>query len=166
MPGTIVRRSQRVAFMNVGTKEAPKYARMTGFTSFSNAKNPKEYTRHYVDEDNERSDVVGYAPAISYSFDRHSDNEVHTFLSKIHDGELLGNDTHAEVVVVDLFDKQEDETYSAVKRTYATIPNEDGNGTEALIYSGTLKSSSPIEKGTATITDDGKAATYVAPENV
>ena len=61
----LVGRSQRVAFMNVGDSGSSlDFQRMTGFTNMTNAKNPKEYGRQYVDEDSERSDVVGYAPSI------------------------------------------------------------------------------------------------------
>ena len=56
----IVQRSKRVAFMNVSKEaELPKFERMTNFTTLTNSKNPKEYSRQYVDEDAERSDVVG-----------------------------------------------------------------------------------------------------------
>lgn len=160
----MVRRSQRVAFMNTGTAEAPKYERMTKFTSLGNSKNPKEYTRHYVDEDNESSDVVGYAPSIAYAFDRYTNTPVHEKLCDIHDKELLGDDTHVEIISVDLFTKDATTNKcTAVKRTYATIPNNDGEGTEALIHSGTFKAVSAIEIGTATVSADGKTAEYTAP---
>ena len=100
----LVKRSQRVAYMDTAAAEGPaSFERMTGFTSMTNSKNPKEYSRQYIDMDTETSDVVGYAPAIEYSFDRYSSNPVHEKIAKIHDGELLGNDTHVDIVVVDLF---------------------------------------------------------------
>ena len=68
----LVQRSQRVAFMDVGAGGSAEYTRMTGFTALTNGKNPKEYSRQYVDENTERSDVVGYSPSIEYSFDRHT----------------------------------------------------------------------------------------------
>ena len=46
----LVQRHQRVAFMNVGTADAPEFTRMKKFTSMTNNKNPKEYARQYVDE--------------------------------------------------------------------------------------------------------------------
>lgn len=165
MAGKIVRRSQRVAFMNVdATGEAPKYERMTGFTTFTSAKNPKEYNRQYVDEDAERGDVVGYAPSIDYSFDRHTNTPVHDHIAKIQDGELLGSDTHVEIIVVDLFTKDESDVCEATKRTYSIIPNSDGDGTEALIYSGSMKSVSGITKGTAVVSEDGMTATFTPAE--
>ena len=155
----IVRRSQRVAFMNTGTSEAPVYTRMTGFTSLSYSKNSKEYTRHYVDEESERSDVVGYAPSIAYSFDRHTNDAVHEKIATIHDSELLGNDAHVEILTVDLFTKDDAGNCAAVKRTYAVVPDKEGDGTDALVVSGTFKSVSEIVKTTATVAADGATAT-------
>lgn len=157
----IVRRSQRVAFMNVAESSASaQFARMTNFTALTSSKNPKEYGRQYVDMDTESSDVVGYAPSIEFSYDRHTDTPVHDVLSKIHDGELLGGDTHVDIVVADLFDKDTSGGFKAIKRTYAVIPDTDGDGTDALIYSGSFKAVSEIEYGTATLSEDGKTATY------
>ena len=162
MAGQIIRRSQRVAFMNTGTTEVPVYTRMTGFTSLAYSKNSKEYTRHYVDEVSERSDVVGYAPSIAYAFDRHTENEVHEKIAKIHDEELLGNDAHVEILTVDLFTAGESGVCDAVKRTYAVIPDKDGDGTDALVVSGTFKSVSEIGKLKATVAGDGLTATISA----
>lgn len=160
----IVGRHQRVAFMNVGDNESPNYQRMTGFTQLTNSKNPKEYSRQYVDRESEDTDVVGYAPSASYSFDRHTNTPVHEKIAKVHDGELTGSDALVDVVIVDLFAPATgQDTYVARKRTYAIIPDADGDGTDALIYTGTLKSKSEVEEGTAKLSDDGKTATYTAP---
>ena len=158
MAGTkpkIVRRSQRVAFMDTDkTGSTPKYERMTGFTTMTNSKEPKEYSRQYVDEDAERSDVVGYAPS--------TNTPVHDRLSEIHDKELLGDDAHVDIVSVDLFTEDEQKRCKATKRTYAVIPDTDGDGTDAMIYSGTFKSVSEFEEGWATSEDNWKTATYTA----
>ena len=159
----LVKRSQRVAYMDTAAAEGPaSFERMTGFTSMTNSKNPKEYSRQYIDMDTETSDVVGYAPAIEYS-----SNPVHEKIAKIHDGELLGNDTHVDIVVVDLFKKSSaGEKYHATKRTYAVIPDSDGDGTDALIYSGSLKAVSAIEIGNVTFAgSDFKKATFASGAN-
>lgn len=159
----LVKRSQRVAYMNTANAEGPEtFERMTGFTAITNAKNPKEYSRQYVDMDTETSDVVGYAPAIEYTFDRYSNNPVHEKIAKIHDGELLGVETHVDIVTVDLFKKSSTgEKYYATKRTYAVIPDSDGDGTDALIYSGSLKAVSELKVGNVTFSGgDFKKATF------
>lgn len=159
----LVKRSQRVSYMDTAASAGPaSFERMTGFTAITNTKNPKEYSRQYVDRDTETSDVVGYAPAKEYSFDRYSNNPVHEKIAKIHDGELLGNDTHVDIVTVDLFKKSSTgEKYHAEKRTFAVIPDTDGDGTDALTYSGSFKAVSDIEVGYATFAEgDFKKATY------
>lgn len=158
----LVNRSDRVAFMEVDIGGTKKYVRMTEFTAMTNAKNPKEYSRHYVDERSERSDVVGYAPSTEYSFDRTTNTPVHNAIAKIHDGEAIGTDSHVNIVVVDLFDVASDNKYMARKRTYSVIPSQDGEGTDALIYSGAFKSVSEIIPGTASTTDEWKTLTFTA----
>ena len=162
----IVKRHQRVAFMNTDTTgSAQKYERMTGFTSMKNAKNAQEYSRHYVDKESEDTDVVGYSPATEYSFDRHTNTPVHERIAKIHDGELTGSDALVDIIIVDLFTADEGGTCVARKRTYAVIPDADGDGTDALIYSGSFKSKSDVAGKNSAVTPsaDGKTATYTAP---
>ena len=150
---TLVGRSKRVAFMDVGKPESSKFVRMQGFTSLSEQKSPTEYSRRYVDEDTERSDVTGYATAQAFS--------VHKKLADIIDGEKLGSDTHVDIVVVDLFSTGEAKL--ARKRTYAVIPDTTGDGTDALIYSGTFRAASAIEEGTASSKDGWQTITYTPP---
>ena len=161
----IVRRSQRVAFMDTDkTGSSPKFERMTSFTTLTNSKEPKEYSRQYVDEDAERSDVVGYAPSTEFSYDRHTDTPVHDRLSEIHDKELLGDDAHVDIVTVDLFTEDDQKRCLATKRTYAVIPDTDGDGTDAMIYSGTFKSVSGFTEGYVTSEDSWKTCTFTEGE--
>lgn len=159
--GKLVSRERRVAFMNVGTPEVPSYVRMQGFTSLSDAKSPSEYTRRYVDEATERDDVTGYASTISFSFDRYSPFSVHEKLADIIDGEKLGSDTHVEIVTVDFFTNPTKPV--ARKRLYSVIPDTTGDGTDALIYSGSFRAIGDPEVGTATSTDNWNTLTYAAP---
>ena len=162
----LVKRHQRVAFMDTDTTgSAQKFERMTGFTSMTNSKNPTEYSRQYVDRESEDTDVVGYSPSVSYSFDRHTNTPVHERIAQVHDGELTGSDALVDILIVDIFDHvgTEADAYVARKRTYAIIPDADGDGNDALIYTGSFKSKSDIEEGMATLSEDGKVATYSAP---
>lgn len=158
----IVKRHQRVAFMNTGNDEAPVFTRMKNFTDMTNSKNPKEYSRQYVDEEFEESDVVGYAPSTAYSFDRHTNSPVHEKIAKIHDGELTGSDTLVDILIVDLFTADATGQCEARRRKYAVIPSDDGSGTDALIYTGTFKAKTAKEECKVTVSDDGLTATYKA----
>ena len=75
---------------------------------FAESKNASEYSRHYVDEESERTDVVGYAPSNDYEFDRYTNDLVQQKIAEITDDELLGSDAQVSIVVVDLFDIKAD----------------------------------------------------------
>lgn len=157
---TLITRDQWRAYMNTSNSEVVEYNLIgEGFTSFSESKNPKEYSRQYVHEKTERSDVVGFAPSIAYSADMHSGDPCVERVAKAHDEEQIGNDAHVEIVAVNLWEKGSDDgVYVAYKRNYSIIPDTKGDGTEALIYSGNLKAVGEAVKGMFTLKDKTFAA--------
>ena len=157
----LINRADRLSFMNTGTSELPTFERMTRFTAMTGGKNPKEYSRQYVDMTTESSDVVGYAPAVEYSFDRHTMNKVHEKIAQVTDDELVGADTYVDIVTADLFTEDAQNRAIARKRTYSIVPDSEGDGTDALIYSGSFKAVSEIVKGYATTEDGWKTVTFV-----
>lgn len=157
----LVQRYQRVAFMNTGTREVPVWQRMQGFSTFSESKSTKEYSRQYVDEQTERSDVSGYSTEISFTFDRYSPYKVHDTIAEMIDGEKLGTDCHVEILTVDLFTKDETGNCKARYREYAVIPDNAGDSTDAMTYSGTLKAAGDFKETKATVAADGLTATEV-----
>ena len=147
--GKLVKRSQRRAYYGVPAAESgtTTYTRMTKFTSLSKSKNPKTYSRQYVDEDAAIEDVVGYAESISYAFDEEMGNTVHADIANIADEEQLGEDAVREIIVV--FLDQEGETSGskrAVKRSYAVIPNGEGDKVEAQIKFGWEVDAYPVNE--------------------
>lgn len=154
----LVGRHKKVAFMKT---DDTTFTRMTGFTSMSEGKESKEYSRQYVDEATERTDVVGYATAISYEFDFYTNNLVHKTIAQIADDEITGTDAQVEILTVDLFETEATATTAPARlRTFSVIPDSSGDGTDALIYSGTFKAASDFSKGTATTTDKWKTCTF------
>ena len=153
---SLIMRYQWAAYMGILSGSSPQTETFNligeGFTSFPESKNPKEYTRKYVSDKTERSDVIGYAPSIAYSCDTISDDPVVQEIVKITDGELIGDDTHRTVISVNLWEPvgsgSSSTSYKAYKRTYAIIPGNKGDGTDALIYSGTMKAVSDVVEGT------------------
>ncbi len=156
-------RCDKVAFMSVSGGEGNKYVRMTGFTELSTSKNAKEYNRQYVDEKSERSDVVGYAPSMSYKFDREEDNEVHDTLVGITDEEKVGNEAHVRILVVDMVSDTEG-SFEAVCREFSVIPSTEGDSNDAYTYSGTFKACGDRIKGTATSADGWETCTFTEAE--
>lgn len=161
----LVKRSGKVAFMDVSTTQIPNFLRMRKFTEISKSKNPTEYSRTYVDEDGEVTDVTGYSEEISYAFDLYSGNLVHEKIVKITDDELTGNEALVNILIVD-FSKPSGDGYEARLRTYSTVPDTEGDATEAYTYSGTFRKNSKMSKGIATLNSDNTVATFTATEEV
>lgn len=149
----LVQRTGKVAFYKPADSSGEfPYKRMEGFTELSNAKNPKEYSRQYVDEDFERTDIIGYSPSIGYAFDRYDGNDVLDDIIAITENEKIGENAVREIVVVDMTTVTKTgavEKADAYLRRYAVIPDTDGDSTDCLTYSGTFKTRGEMEKVTA-----------------
>lgn len=159
----LVNRDDKVAFMEVGSDLNKKPTRMTNFTSFSQSKNPVEYSRRYVDKHTEDVDVTGYSPSISYAFDQDSENEVHKSIIEVHDNELIGSASLRTIIVVDLSQEGGSSgTFKAIQRTFTIIPDADGDNTDAYTYSGTFRAKGEIIHGTATSTDGWQTCKFTA----
>ena len=161
----LVKRRGKVAFMDVSTTQIPNFLRMRKFTDISKSKNPTEYSRTYVDEDGEVTDVTGYSEEISYAFDLYTGNLVHEKIVKITDDELTGDEALVKILIVD-FSKPVGSGYEARLRTYSTVPDTEGDSTDAYTYSGSFRKNSKMTKGIATLNSDNTVATFVASEEV
>lgn len=161
----LVKRSGKVAFMDVSTTQIPNFLRMRKFTEISKSKNPTEYSRTYVDEDGEVTDVTGYSEEISYAFDLYSGNLVHEKIVKITDDELTGDEALVKILIVD-FSKPVGSGYEARLRTYSTVPDTEGDSTDAYTYSGAFRKNSKMSKGVATLNSDNTVATFTETEVV
>ncbi len=157
----MIKRSEKLAFMQVGDGEAAVYKRMTGFTELAVSKNPKEYSRKYIDEDMERSSVVGYAPAMSYKFDVDPANSVHQFFINVADRELLGEDTECLIVIADISEPGEDGSCRAIMRKFSAIPSGEGDDKDTYTCSGSLKAAGEKVFGRAQSADGWKTITFV-----
>ena len=146
---TLVMRADRKMFMGVG-EGSQTIHRMRGFSSLSESKNPVEYTRKYVDEKFETTDVTGVSPSYDFTFDMMTPNAVLDDLAGIIDGEKLGTDAVRTFYCVD-FHKEVDGGFYCVKRDFAVIGSAVGDGTDALTYSGTLRVKTAAVEGVATI---------------
>ena len=151
----IVERHRILAFYGIpGTGSTVTYRRMEKFTQFAHSKNPIEYSRQYVDEPFQQTDVVGYNPSISYAFDKHRNNPVLEDIVDITNNEKLGDDAVRTIIIVDT------DNGEAYKRDYAVIPNSEGDNINVYTYSGTFKCKGELIKGTAATTDDYQTITF------
>lgn len=118
-----------------------------GFTDFTENKNPKEYSRQYIHEASERTDLVGFAPSVTYAFDVFDADEVQAALMEMMLSEAVGDAAAVTVVTAFLHRTCGEGRVEAVRRMYTVCPAKMGSGTEALICSGTLKSRGDAYRG-------------------
>jgi len=152
-----VKRQDKVMFMET---IADEFKRMKGFKTLSTDKNPIEYTRQYVDEDFETTDVVAISTSTEFEFDQIVDDAVHMKMVDIIDGEKLGEEATINLLQVSMIG--DDITpRDAVKRSFAVIPGSEGADMNAYTYGGTFRVKGDRILGTATTTDDWLSATFV-----
>ena len=138
---------------------------MTKFTEKKQKKNATEYSRTYVDEDGEVTDVTGYSPEISYAFDQYTGNAVHEKLVDITDNEKTGADALVNILIVDFSKKASTgSSYEARLRTYSVIPDTEGDSTDAYTYSGTFRKNGGFKVGTAVLSENDTVATFTEKE--
>lgn len=157
----LIKRSDKVSFLGCISEGTETFNRMRGFTTLSGSKNPTEYSRRYVDEEFETTDVTGYSPSLDFGFDQYSGDPVHDEMVKILDGEVLGTEARRNIVTVDFSQEAGEGSYKAVKREYAIIGDAEGDSMDAYTYSGTFRSTGKRIVGTATVDETGAVATFV-----
>lgn len=159
--GELVNRAEKVAFIGVPGEDTVTYKRMRGFTELSKSANPQEYSRKYIDELYERSDVVGYSPSFSYAFDLFRGNPVHEEFAKIADEELVGTAAVRSIIIVDMTQEgAASGAKKAVKRDFSVIPDSEGSEAEAYTYSGNLKVNGDAVNGSAKSEDGWQTITF------
>lgn len=156
-------RSKKVAFL--GTES--DFYRMKGFTTLTTNRNAGEYTRQYVDEPFETTDVVRISTSMDFTFDQMQNDPAHEILVDIIDKEKIGDDAVVTILVVDLTQEGTTEgSYKAVKRDFAVIPGSEGDSTDAYTYSGTFRVKGERIEGEATSTDEFKTKCTFIPDEV
>ncbi len=156
----VVKRCKKLAFYGVpaGNDENAEYTfyRMKGFDDITTSKNPREYSRQYVDEEFEQTDVVGYNPSISFGFDRFTGDAVHSDLVDIFNREKVGQDAIRPIVMVDL----ESDEKTAIMREFSVVAENEGSGTDLYKYSGSFRVKGEKVFGTAQSADDWQTCSF------
>lgn len=146
----LVLRSDRKMFMGVKEGSSTVYTRCEYFTDLSESKNSIEYSRKYVDQRMETTDVTGYSSSYGFTFDLSIPNPVLTDIAGLIDDEVVGTDATREFICVDFHKPVVDGGYEATKKVFSIIGDSIG-GDEALQYSGTFKANGISVKGVAKI---------------
>ena len=165
MLGKLVGRHEKVAYYGVpDTDGNVVYHRMCGFTKMDTSKNPVEYSRRYIDESFEQTDIVAMSPSIAFAFDRYSGNPVHDDIVNISDNEILGTGAVRSIVVVDISAADNEGNCPAVMRDFSVMVETEGNSTDAYTLSGTMSTKGEKVFGTATLSQDAMTLTFSADE--
>lgn len=165
MLGKLIGRHEKVAYYGVpDTDGNVVYHRMCGFTKMDTSKNPVEYSRRYIDESFEQTDVVAMSPSISFTFDRYGDNPVHDDIVMISDNEILGTDAVRSIVVADMSQKDDAGKCPAIMRDFSVMVETEGNSTDAYTLSGTMSTKGEKVFGKAEVSADAKTLIFVADE--
>lgn len=133
-------RSSILAYMNVVADPnlVPDYQLMgEGFTNLTQLKEPSEYTRKFINEENTTTDVIRYASEVQYEVDVFSQNPVIRMILGITDAELLS--VRTDVVTVYADDIVAKPAYcTAFRRRYLIVPEQLGEDVEVLRTSGRM----------------------------
>ena len=156
----MIKRNKKLAFIKFDEMGSDVYARLEGFTQFSVSTNPKEYSRKYIDEDFERSEVAGYSPSISYKFDYDTNIDMHNLFLSVSEPETTGEAAKFTFAIVDL-SKEEDGMYLAKIRDFNVIPQSEGDDPDAYTYSGIMKAAGPCSFAYVSSEDDWKTMKVV-----
>lgn len=163
MLGKLVKRHEKVAYYGIaGDDGNVVYHRMCGFTKMDTSKNPVEYTRRYIDESFEQTDVVAFSPSISFAFDRYSENPVHEDIVALSDNEILGTDAVRSIVIADISTKDEKGECLAIKRDFSVMVEKEGDSNDAYTLSGTMSTKGEKVFGKATLSEDTQTLTFTA----
>src|SRR5699024_7840499 len=149
-----VRRADKVTYLKVGENE---YHRMKGFSALTTNFNPEEYSRQYVDESFETTDVVAISRSLDFEMDQRKNDPVHEIMVDIIENEKLGDDAVVALLSVD-FTEEVEGGFKAVKRDFSVIPESGGDGTEFYKYSGTFNVKGEPVEGYATSEDEFKVS--------
>jgi hypothetical protein len=156
MPENRVKRSEKLLFY--GVKDAggqTVFHRATGFTDLTVKRTPTTYSRRYVDEDTERSDVTGYQTTVSFSFDYYRGNAVHDDIVALGRKEKLGDSAVREILLVDT------EAQTSSRRSFAVTVESEGAGEEGFVCSGTFRAVGPVYAGGSTTTDSWQTCGFM-----
>lgn len=151
-----IKRSEFATFMNTTPiGEAPTWTRMgTGITAQTVSYNPSVTTETYIHADNATTTVDSYAVSIDGSQTCYKGEPIFEYIDGLRKKRAVGADCETEILLVNIYDKQTDGSYSAEKSN-ATIQVSDfgGDAGAGVTISYTVSLNGDATHGTATITN-------------
>lgn len=153
-----------------------KFYLLYGFTELSESANPQEYSRKYINESYERTDVIGMTKSNSFNLDYHEGDPVHADIKNMYDKELTGTETEREFVTIETYKDVTFTLKSEMARTQkqgkkavlrkSTIIISDMAGEEAITYAGTFNVSGDRVEGVAVTEDNWETCTFYRDDEI
>jgi len=165
MPETLkqvkVKRSEFATFLNTTPNTTATYSRFgKGVTSQSVAYNPTVNSEQYIDEDNATSSVDAYAPTMNTPQTAYKGNPVFEYVDGLRRARAIGDEATTDILMVYLYDKQEDGSYPAEKQKVSiSITDFGGDAGNPLSITYDLGFVGDPVKGKVTITNGTVAFT-------
>jgi len=123
-------RNKAVLLINIaGQEKEAEYQRMgEGFDDATESANPKVYSRTYINQETESSDITGYAPKISFTGDRIPGDKAQDYLVGLY--RKTGGAARTDIVQYNEWDKVEGqgEQYKAIKQEVTVQIDNPGSG--------------------------------------
>lgn len=149
-----VKRSDFASFLNVGTVEAPVWARMgKGITSQQISYNPQTTSETFINEDSATTTLDSYAPTMNTPQTAYAGDKVFDYVDDLRQRRAVGADCETEILLVYIYDA-EGSAYAAEKQKVAIqIDDFGGDGGASNVINYTLNFVGESTKGTCAIAD-------------
>lgn len=158
----LVKRTQIIPAMNLGTETAPDWAVCgKGWRKFSESPNAQTESTKYINMESETTDTTSYSPKYGFECDLMSSERTIKEVYTIAKGRKTGSDCVRPFLIIDKFDPVEDADENGGKKYVAwyeklAVAVSSIDGDKKMTMSGDLNAQGDTVKGVATISDDGK----------
>jgi hypothetical protein len=148
-----MKRSLYATFMNVGTSEAPDYARMgKGISEMKEAYNAEEESNQYIHEDSATNEVISYSPTFDVTQKCYVGEKIFEFVDEKRKNLAVEEEAKTDCLKVYLYSQLAENVFEAAKiNTTLVIGDFDA---KEITYN--VKQNGNQETGYVTISEDGK----------
>lgn len=150
-----IKRSEFATFLNVKPDGTADYARFgKGVTSQSIAYNPTVNSEQYINEDSATSSVDAYAPTINTPHTAYKGEPIFEYVDGLRRKRAIADDACTDMLMVYIFDKQEDGSYPAEKQNVSiSVTDFGGDAGNPLSITYDIGFVGDATEGSVTITD-------------
>ena len=148
-----IKRSEFATFLNTTPGSQATYSRMgKGITSQTVAYNPVTNSETYIDEDSATTNVESYGVNIATPQTCYAGEPVFDYIDSLRKKRATGSECETEILMVYIYDKQSDGSYSAEKnKAVIQIDDFGGDGGNSTVINYTINLNGDPVIGTATI---------------